>query len=433
MDIKRLMTLGKARQYKTDEFVFYEGDVGEEMYILLKGKVGVFTNNINGSKCKIVELESGDFFGEMALIDGSPRSADILALDDISVFVITKANFEQVIVAFPDLALRIMKGMSLRVREQNKIISNMRSPVKQISSLLSKQITTDSNNEDTPQRPSHNAEKPNENVTTLEISLNRDEESHVDETNNKKETKIINYDQIIVPENYNKYIFTGDVECPVCDKKFTTDKIRNTMLKMDKEDRDFRTRYKEFEPYWYKIWVCPHCYYANFDYIYNQVSYLKKKTILSQTKQLKQKYLIDVSKKRTLKDVLRMFFLCQEIHQITPMDRLSYAKAWLFLTWIYEDIGDTDMVEVATEMALNSYIDTHQNDVRGLANGQEIRLALLIGELYIRQNKLDEAVKYLAKAVQMRSEPKRMRELASDRMIELKEKLKAAKKQESTD
>ncbi|WP_176720440.1 DUF2225 domain-containing protein [Desulfuribacillus stibiiarsenatis] len=427
------MTLGKARQYKTDEFVFYEGDVGEEMYILLKGKVGVFTNNINGSKCKIVELESGDFFGEMALIDGSPRSADILALDDISVFVITKANFEQVIVAFPDLALRIMKGMSLRVREQNKIISNMRSPVKQISSLLSKQITTDSNNEDTPQRPSHNAEKPNENVTTLEISLNRDEESHVDETNNKKETKIINYDQIIVPENYNKYIFTGDVECPVCDKKFTTDKIRNTMLKMDKEDRDFRTRYKEFEPYWYKIWVCPHCYYANFDYIYNQVSYLKKKTILSQTKQLKQKYLIDVSKKRTLKDVLRMFFLCQEIHQITPMDRLSYAKAWLFLTWIYEDIGDTDMVEVATEMALNSYIDTHQNDVRGLANGQEIRLALLIGELYIRQNKLDEAVKYLAKAVQMRSEPKRMRELASDRMIELKEKLKAAKKQESTD
>ena len=70
------------------------------------------------------ELNAGDFFGEMSLIDGSPRSATITAADTLLLFAINEKNFERIIAWEPLVAVRIMKSLSRRLRELNEEIKN---------------------------------------------------------------------------------------------------------------------------------------------------------------------------------------------------------------------------------------------------------------------------------------------------------------------
>ena len=70
--------------YPKLKVIFNEGTPGEEMYIIYSGKVGLYTQRASGQKELLATLEAGDFFGEMALVDDSPRSATAIAEEDKS-------------------------------------------------------------------------------------------------------------------------------------------------------------------------------------------------------------------------------------------------------------------------------------------------------------------------------------------------------------
>lgn len=460
MDIKRLLQIGKPLAIKADEFVCREGDHGNCMYLILKGRVGVYTYNVDGSRIQLAELMAGDFFGEMSLVDGAPRSADVQALEELTVFVINQSNFERVISTCPDLAVKIMKGMSLRIRELNHSLKEARSVAKELEVGIQECIQGDTEEiavtanecsiknqsveevceqdriiqdklKNLLQSPEYIQIKNtiDKRIESSKSLKNKDDylesiesDSQPIETVERLIDSIapISYDAIVAPEKYNQYVFQGKVDCPVCEKSFEATRIRTTQIKQKSEEADFRIHYRDFEPYWYKIWVCPHCYYANFDHEFHKPHYLKKKVILGKTKSFKEKYPMEFAKKRSLKDVIAMHYLCQEIHEIAPKDRLAFAKVWLYLSWIFEDHKDTEMFDFAVNQTVESYVDMYNNDSRGLANGQEIRLCMLIAELYKKQKKYKEALFYLSKAVQMRTEPRMMREQASDRLMELK-------------
>jgi CRP-like cAMP-binding protein len=70
------------RQYTAGEYVFYQGDPGLGMYVVEKGKVGVVVSGHDGSSKEVAELDNGDFFGEIALLDESPRSASVVVKED---------------------------------------------------------------------------------------------------------------------------------------------------------------------------------------------------------------------------------------------------------------------------------------------------------------------------------------------------------------
>ncbi len=105
-----------------------EGDAGHEMFIILHGSVLLY--QVVAKKMReevevtfgqtvreIATLREGDFFGEMAVLDGRPRSTCAVALTDIDVLVLEEANFGQVLATRPEFALRIMREMSRRVRD----------------------------------------------------------------------------------------------------------------------------------------------------------------------------------------------------------------------------------------------------------------------------------------------------------------------------
>lgn len=121
MDIAKLSQLGTLKKFKRNEYCFWEGDRGDDMYILLKGEIELVIATKKGSQT-VAKLTPGSFFGEMSLLEGLPRSCSAKALDDTVALAIDRHRFEEFIQAEPGIVYKIMKSLSNRIREQNKVV-----------------------------------------------------------------------------------------------------------------------------------------------------------------------------------------------------------------------------------------------------------------------------------------------------------------------
>ncbi|MCX7655084.1 MAG: cyclic nucleotide-binding domain-containing protein [Treponemataceae bacterium] len=111
--------------YRNGEIIFKEGDPGESMYILLQGAVELRIK-VNGAESVIKVIEApNDFFGEMALIDGKPRSATAIAVKNTRLLEVNREAFENMIVTNGKFALKIIKILSERIRQTNEQIENL--------------------------------------------------------------------------------------------------------------------------------------------------------------------------------------------------------------------------------------------------------------------------------------------------------------------
>src|SRR3972149_7911409 len=110
--------------FKKGELIFAEGDLGNEMFILHSGKIRIF-KNIDGYDQTLTVLEKGDFFGEMSVLEGMPRSAAAEAEEDCELIKINSANFVAMIKSNVEIAIRIMRKLSLRLREANVQIERL--------------------------------------------------------------------------------------------------------------------------------------------------------------------------------------------------------------------------------------------------------------------------------------------------------------------
>jgi CRP/FNR family cyclic AMP-dependent transcriptional regulator len=108
-------------EFDVDEVIFEEGSTGRELFVVLEGKVDIA--KVNGaSKTVIVTLGKGEFFGEMAVIDGSSRSASaISAAPNTRVMRINHARFVYLVSQQPAFALMIMDALSKRLRASNAV------------------------------------------------------------------------------------------------------------------------------------------------------------------------------------------------------------------------------------------------------------------------------------------------------------------------
>ena len=114
------MTIEKCiNDYDVGDVIFEEGSSGRELFVVLEGKIDIA--KISGaSKTVIVTLGKGEFFGEMAVIDGSSRSATaIVAAPNTRVMRINHARFVYLVSQQPAFALMIMDALSKRLRASN--------------------------------------------------------------------------------------------------------------------------------------------------------------------------------------------------------------------------------------------------------------------------------------------------------------------------
>lgn len=116
------MTIEKCiNDYAASEMIFEEGSSGRELFVVLDGKVDIVKNS-GADRTVIVTLGKGEFFGEMAVIDGSARSASaVAAIAGTRVMRINHARFVYLVSQQPAFALMIMDALSKRLRASNAV------------------------------------------------------------------------------------------------------------------------------------------------------------------------------------------------------------------------------------------------------------------------------------------------------------------------
>jgi serine/threonine protein phosphatase PrpC/CRP-like cAMP-binding protein len=124
-ELTKVMEVIEVHRWGKGELIIEEGSTGEEMYIVLSGKVEVSIDNVN-----IAELNPGNFFGEMSLIDKTPRSATIRSLSDTKIMVIHKKPLFAVLKKESRIAMKLfwalLQTMSQRLRDTGEEIAGLK-------------------------------------------------------------------------------------------------------------------------------------------------------------------------------------------------------------------------------------------------------------------------------------------------------------------
>ena len=121
--LAKVAGIAQPRSYEGGAFLFREGEAGHEVFILLSGKVRISKSVPGIGEEALAILGGGQYFGEMALIEDSPRSADAIAHTPCSVWVIGREALDQLMFTDKDLAYVLLwtfvRTLSERLRETN--------------------------------------------------------------------------------------------------------------------------------------------------------------------------------------------------------------------------------------------------------------------------------------------------------------------------
>ncbi len=124
-EIEALQKVGIIKTVRKNTILFSEGDESKSFYVILDGKVHVGINDEEGKEIIFSILGKGEYFGEMALTDGEPRSAFVMTKEPTKLFMISKKNFNELLLANPDIMLNFLKGVQKRLRQASKKIESL--------------------------------------------------------------------------------------------------------------------------------------------------------------------------------------------------------------------------------------------------------------------------------------------------------------------
>ncbi len=123
-DITNLTRIIHNRNYLASEYIFYQGDPGIGLYIIREGEVSISRDDDEKYKITLATFSKGDFFGELAMIDGETRSASAIANTDTRLAVIFKPDLDEFIDKYPKKGIKILQGIAhivaIRLRALNE-------------------------------------------------------------------------------------------------------------------------------------------------------------------------------------------------------------------------------------------------------------------------------------------------------------------------
>ena len=119
---RQLCELLETRDCKAETFLFRAGDEGDAMYLIERGGVRICVQATDGREVMLTEFRRGDFFGEMALLDGQRRSADAIVAEDARLAVLSREHFLSFIRSSPDVALKMLTAVANRLRHTDELL-----------------------------------------------------------------------------------------------------------------------------------------------------------------------------------------------------------------------------------------------------------------------------------------------------------------------
>jgi CRP/FNR family transcriptional regulator, cyclic AMP receptor protein len=127
-ELTRLLPLTTPRSFGANEPVIWVGDAGDELFMITAGRVVVTCPDENGREQTLATLQPGDFFGEVALLDGGPRTASVRTVDPSEMLVLKREDFHAFLRQNPGAAIDVLTTIGKRHRETIERLRGVTNP-----------------------------------------------------------------------------------------------------------------------------------------------------------------------------------------------------------------------------------------------------------------------------------------------------------------
>ncbi len=123
--LRELAASMRRRSFRAGEVIFHRDDPGEVLYVIRDGKVKIFITSPDGQEVSLAVFGPADYFGELALLDGQPRSASAVALEPVETIALKRADFINAVMRHPRIAIQVMHVLSRRLRQTDAMIEDL--------------------------------------------------------------------------------------------------------------------------------------------------------------------------------------------------------------------------------------------------------------------------------------------------------------------
>jgi len=123
--LRMLASVVTRRSVPRSTTIMASGDATDSLYIVLSGRLKVMMSDAEGKEVILSILGSGEFFGEMGLIDDAPRSATVVAIEPCELLCIAKRDFKKCLAENFEMAMAVMRGLVRRLREADRKIGSL--------------------------------------------------------------------------------------------------------------------------------------------------------------------------------------------------------------------------------------------------------------------------------------------------------------------
>lgn len=137
-ELRALASALNRRRYARGELILHQGDPGDSLYIVVSGRVRIYTLDAEGHELSVWLCDEGDFFGEMALMCDEPRSAYAEAMAPTEVLVLSRGAFRNYLLSHPQAAIHAVETLSRRLRRTTESAGDLasRSVVQRMARVL---------------------------------------------------------------------------------------------------------------------------------------------------------------------------------------------------------------------------------------------------------------------------------------------------------
>ncbi len=117
--------LGKTRKFEKGSTILMEHESGTALFVIVSGKVKVYRVSEDGREVILSIMSESDFFGEMAILDGLTRSANVTAIEDSEIFIIQRTDFMNLLFQHPEVSIALLQELTKRLRAADMKIKSL--------------------------------------------------------------------------------------------------------------------------------------------------------------------------------------------------------------------------------------------------------------------------------------------------------------------
>ncbi|MCL2247828.1 MAG: DUF2225 domain-containing protein [Oscillospiraceae bacterium] len=457
VDISWLVEHGPCKKFNAGDTIACPGGTSgadKSMYILLVGHVDVYRNSAAGGMQKFSTLISGDVFGGREYFTNADDYKYVAGANSVA-YVLNEDSFNDLSWSRPDVLLEILRAAYLPMRKASA--KPVASPQVAAAQATTAQATT-AGTQQSPEPPAAKVApkktvaaqtvsqqpaeaataeqapapaQPKEATTPKSSADAQPKASSADGSSLAPTIAEIANPSGIFPEGHRNYtdytvemnmqlVFPKDYVCPFCNKTFNDFRVFRSKLYESQAMRyDLRKFYKEFKSEWYDVIVCRSCLFSTFHNYFTDPKPIKKVNIESKLTSVRADILLDFEAERDINFVLTSHYLAILCAEGYPgMDKQIRGKLWGNLSWLYEDLGDSQMEKFAAEKAAELY-ELIYAETR-LTPVQEQITCLSIAGMQHRAGIDNNLRRYLFNAKTHQMGDKQYSKIAEDFMYELK-------------